>query len=411
MKLETMLAPALVLSVLLAAAPPPPGKEKGERDVTLAQQVGVETQAEPAERPKERGVEGLAIPLVSYTSDLGFGYGAVGGMYIYAPGYAPYRHAIGAQAFITSRGVHNHFLRYDGPRLLGGARVEGRLEYRRELLSPFYGAGNLSAPDFTGDMSDERFNYERLSPGIWTRVRFSPLGEEHPLEPWVGYHYRLVQVSSYEGSILAEQRPVGIEGGSNGQLLAGVLWDTRSDEVNPATGGLEEVALRLAATPTGSRFQFGGVTLVERRFFSFSPRLVVAQRLTLDYLFGDVPFFELANIGGSTGAEGLGGMSSVRGVPRNRFVGNVKLLSNTELRYRAFDFRFLGQNLTAGGLLFFDVGRVWHPTEDDGGLGAWHPGVGAGLRVARRAAVLRLDYALSTETLRQGLYISVGQMF
>jgi hypothetical protein len=40
-----------------------------------------------------------------------------------------------------------------------------------------------------------------------------------------------------------------------------------------------------------------------------------------------------------------------------------------------------------------------------------HPGLGAGVRLARRAAVLRFDYALATETWRQGVYVTFGHMF
>ena len=55
-----------------------------------------------------------------------FGYGAVGGVYVYSPGKRPFAHAISAQTFFTTRGVQNHFLRYDGPELFGNVRVEAR---------------------------------------------------------------------------------------------------------------------------------------------------------------------------------------------------------------------------------------------------------------------------------------------
>src|SRR5689334_13028154 len=79
---------------------------------------------------KERGFDAIALPLVSYNSDLGLGLGAVGGMYLYAPGYRPYRHGIALQAFITTRGVQNHWIRYDGPNLFSGLRFELRAEFR-----------------------------------------------------------------------------------------------------------------------------------------------------------------------------------------------------------------------------------------------------------------------------------------
>jgi outer membrane translocation and assembly module TamA len=64
-----------------------------------------------------------------------------------------------------------------------------------------------------------------------------------------------------------------------------------------------------------------------------------------------------------------------------------------------------------GAAAFFDVGRVWHPGVADGPWHQWHPGVGAGLRVARRAAVIRVDWAMSTETGGQRFYMNFGHMF
>ena len=109
--------------------------------------------------------------------------------------------------------------------------------------------------------------------------------------------------------------------------------------------------------------------------------------------------------------EGVGGMSSVRGIERNRFAGNIKAFSNSELRFHAFDMKILGQVMKLGAVGFVDVGRVWHPGVEDGAWHQWHPGVGVGLRLARRAAVLRLDYATSTEEGGQRLYMNFGHMF
>ena len=65
-------------------------------------------------------MDGIALPLLSFSSDQGFGYGAVGGMYLYGDGTkTPYAHALSAQVFFSSRGAMNHYLRYDGPQLLG----------------------------------------------------------------------------------------------------------------------------------------------------------------------------------------------------------------------------------------------------------------------------------------------------
>jgi outer membrane protein assembly factor BamA len=365
----------------------------------------------PEPTTKEGGVDAIALPLVSFNSDLGFTYGAVGSVYIYGDGRVPYQHAVGAQVLFSSRGLQGHYVRYDGPRLLGPLRVEARFDYYRESRSPFYGAGNRSAPDFTGDEADERYNYTRGSPGAFLRLRGHPFGDEHPLQAYVGYAWRHTSVSPYRTSMLAQVNPVGIDGGTTSQLLFGALWDTRDSESDPTTGGVEELSVRASGYSTGSRYQYAGLTLSERRYFRLSSRLVFAQRLTLDMLFGEVPFFEWPTTGGISTPEGVGGMSSVRGIERNRFAGNIKVFSNSELRVHAAELMAFGQPVRLGAAAFFDVGRVWHPGVTDGQWHEWHPGVGAGLRIARRAAVVRVDYAFSTETGGQRFYLNFGQMF
>ena len=356
-------------------------------------------------------MDAVVLPLVSFNSDMGFTYGGVAGAYLYAPGHEPYQHALAVQALFTTRGQQNHYLRYDGPRLIGPLRLELRLEYRRELRSPFYGPGNVSAPDFRGNENEERFNYVKNAPGAWFRLRGRPWGDTHPFQSYVGYSWRYTDVDPFETSMLRELRPVGLEGGATGQLMAGMLWDTRDNEADPTRGGVEELALRMSARPTGSRYQYAGVTLSEKRYWQLGSRFVLAQRVTLDMLFGDVPFFEWVNTGGVNVSEGIGGMSSVRGIERNRFAGNVKLFTNTELRYKAFDFSLFKAPVTIGGVAFMDLGRVWHPGVEDGPWWMVHPGLGAGLRATRRAAVARVDWAVSPETGRQRFYVTFGHMF
>jgi hypothetical protein len=368
--------------------------------------------ADEAPPRKEKGVDAIGVPLLSYNSDLGVGIGAVGGSYVYSPGYRPYRHGIAVQAFFTTLGVQNHWLRYDGPRLLGSARVEARIEYKRELYSPYYGPGNLSSPQFEGNLQDRQFHFDKLAPAAWVRLRTKPLGEDSSFQPYVGYGYRYTRVSTYDESLLTRERPRGAEGGPTGQAVFGLLWDTRDDESDTTRGGAEEISFRLAADPTGSAYDYVGVTVSERRFFQLgSPRLVLGLRGAVDVLTGDVPFFEWSSIGGLAGGEGIGGMSSVRGVFRNRYGGNYKAYVNSELRFYPWEFPLWGQPVKVGGLAFVDLGRVWHPGTENGRWNDWHPGAGAGLRLARRAAVIRVDYGVALEDWRQGLYVTFGHMF
>src|SRR5690606_27819312 len=216
---------------------------------------------DPDAEPKRHRIEGLAVPLISYSTDFGVGYGGTGGMYVYHPDYYPFRWALSAQAYWTTRSIQNHYIRLDAPQLIGDARIEARGEYRRELLSPYFGLGNASAPGFSGNLADPRVNYARTFPGGWVRARYRPFGLKHPFEPWISYGFNLFDVAPIAGSVLEQDQPRGIEGGRDGQLSIGMSWDTRDDQHATTRGGSEEIALRAAGRLTFGDYGYVGVTL------------------------------------------------------------------------------------------------------------------------------------------------------
>ena len=362
-------------------------------------------------KEREHGVDALGLPLVSFNSDTGIGYGAAGGAFFYAPGFFPFRAGLSAQVFFTSKGQQNHFLQLDFPKLFAGLRTEGRFEFRRDLFEPYYGAGNQSSPGANIDTHLKQFSYDRIRPAAFVRFRARPFGPQHPLQPYFGLRVQTNVVRTYENSLLAAQQPLGISGGFNNQLVLGALWDTRDDENDTHRGGMEEVVVRVSDRSLGSRYRYVGFHLEERRFVPVGRRLVVAERVAFDALVGAVPFYEWIQFGGISDAEGLGGLSSVRGVPLDRYGGNLKAFSNTELRFEFLGFPLLGVRTTLGGLATFDFGRTWQPGLAAGPWYAWHSAAGGGLRLARRAAVVRFDWAVALDDGRQALYVAFGQLF
>ncbi|HCF62630.1 MAG TPA: hypothetical protein DFS52_32160, partial [Myxococcales bacterium] len=168
---------------------------------------GVAADEPPVGPPQpERRFDALAIPLVAYNTDEGFGLGLVGGAYLYRRGVEPYAHAVAAEVFFTTGGIQSHFLRYDGPDFLGSSlRLEGRLSYRAERFDPFYGLGNASSPDLAVELRTPAFSYRSRRAGGWARVR---LGRERSNpRPYAGYEFDYTIVHPYPGSALAQQAP------------------------------------------------------------------------------------------------------------------------------------------------------------------------------------------------------------
>jgi hemolysin activation/secretion protein len=139
----------------------------------------------------------------------------------------------------------------------------------------------------------------------------------------------------------------------------------------------------------------------------------LAMRVVGDWMFGNVPFYELARFDDTFA---IGGTTGVRGVPAQRYYGKLKAFGNLELRLEVVSFRALGKPLTLGLVPFVDAGRLWadthaHPELDGRGVGLKY-GYGGGLRVQSGSSfVIRLDVAASPDASPVGGYFSAGQMF
>jgi len=83
----------------------------------------------------------------------------------------------------------------------------------------------------------------------------------------------------------------------------------------------------------------------------------------------DVPFYYqgqviVSELRGSS-SEGLGGSKTLRGLLRNRVVGDGFLYGNAELRWKKVRFRFINQNVYLGTNHLGDAGMVTSPVTVD----------------------------------------------
>jgi hypothetical protein len=116
---------------------------------------GIMSDADFAAKREGRYVTGL--PLVNYSSDTGFGYGAR--IYLFNNGSrndpafreTPYESQLFVQYFATTGGWQYHYLDADFPRIAGSAfRARGWLAYEKNTSRNFYGIGEASLHGFPG---------------------------------------------------------------------------------------------------------------------------------------------------------------------------------------------------------------------------------------------------------------------
>jgi hypothetical protein len=135
----------------------------------------------------------------------------------------------------------------------------------------------------------------------------------------------------------------------------------------------------------------------------------------IDAPFGQIPFWELSE---------LGGQDTMRGFFPHRFLGKARLLLNGELRFKLVDFDFFDLwRVQLDGVAFGDGGRVFiddddlsdefHVDEDLIGriLDDFQYSYGGGLRIALSdALVARIDVGFSDEETAL-VYLAFGHTF
>ena len=430
--LPRLIAPLLLLGLSWstpALAADPLNSNSRPEDDSRPSIVAPPDASHPDEEPEHTEVN--LVPVVGGSTDLGFGGGYFAGIARIKKGKDPYLWNIDSSGLITfkysqSAGFtvpyQDLYARLTVPRLFGSPlRLELRPSYTWESID-YFGMGNASKGDAADNANPERRKYQRGHPQFDVDVRTKLV--DH-LVARLGFRYIYNAIRIADDSTLADdqrngsaevKRLIGETRSHSVALLKyGLQWDTRDNETSAHRGSFDALDLKLSPGGTPEfPYRYGEATLNLRAFVSLgTPRVVLAMRAVGDWMFGDVPFYELARFDDTFA---LGGSTGVRGVPAQRYYGKLKAFGNVELRLEALSFRAFGKALRLGVVPFFDAGRLWadssaQPELDGRGIGLKY-GAGGGLRLQSGSSfVIRLDVAGSPDATPVSGYFSAGQMF
>jgi outer membrane protein assembly factor BamA len=362
---------------------------------------GQEGQKEVKEKKVKTGWKfGGALPAISYDSDLGFQYGALAEFFNYGdgsiyPGYIDHIYIEGSR-YTKGSGVYR--LMYESTHLIPGVELTTDLSYLPDQGSQFYGFNGYLAV-FKKDWMDN----DLASPPYRTRMfyryernqfRFKndftgKLSGEH-IKWSAGFAFNNFIVSSVdidklnkgkdnadklpsvtdEPGLFERYKTLGLisndeaNGGWVNTVKAGIVWDSRDNRPNPMKGIWTELGVEAAPTFIGNNWGFSKFYITHRQYFTLVENdLALVYRLGYQTtLSGKVPFFYQSQVITSrlTGyiSEGLGGNMTLRGVMRNRVIGDGFFLGNVELRWKPIYFRFLKQDCYLGLDAFYDFGIV-----------------------------------------------------
>jgi outer membrane protein assembly factor BamA len=364
------------------------------------------------------------LPSIGYDADEGFGYGAFAEVYRHGDGLRPYVWTVQPSVDISTRGRRDVTLFFDSPHLLpGGWRLDAFLGSERHLATPYFGIGNATAydPSIEGEDGPSPYYYRfgRVRQrGTVTLQR--PLGAAgiRVLFGAGASHNTLDETPFDRGTtLLAEQLATTgatLPGGWSNHVRAGLIRDTRDRELGATRGSWSDLLVQRIDPTLGSDYAYTRWTLTDRRYQPLGgDRLVLANRFLLQGVSGDAPFYDLSIVQTSfKQQEGLGGAKTLRGLPKNRYVGEGLFLWNTEVRWRVVEAELRGTPVHVVLSAFVDQGRVWErePVLEEV-VTDLHRGVGGGVRLGMRSNfVVAVDVGHSAEAAAP-VYIGLGYLF
>lgn len=220
-------------------------------------------------------------------------------------------------------------------------------------------------------------------------------------------------------------------GGQSTLFKTGIVFDSRDNEPNPMKGIWTELLLLMDPGIFGNNsYSYGKFAFTHRQYFTLLPeKLSFAYRLSYQgRLYGNTPVYMLPFIfsaGRYDDRNGLGGSKTIRGILRNRVVGEDMAYGNFELRWKFYQGVVFKQNIYLALSAFTDMGMVTRDypvnTENVSEQQLFpdvnekiHQSIGGGFRIAlNENFIIAVDYgkALDSRDGDSGLYINLNWLF
>jgi len=423
-------------------------------------------------KKEEKVKTGFSIgpfPVVGYDTDIGFKYGALANLYWYGDGsrYPQYNHFVFLEWSRTTKGNGINQITYESDRLIPGIRSLFEVSYLTEKSLDFLGFNGYQA---VYDMDYENsYDSEELANRLFYRHSRKLLRIKGDFQgKIIGQKLRWLGGIAYYGSkidsvdvsdlnegkdddLLSQNSLYGsyvdwglikedqAKGGNHTILKGGLVYDTRDNEPLPFTGVWTEVQLHYAPSfLSNTDYGYGRFIFTHRQYFTLIPEWMnVAYRLSYQgKMGGEMPFYMMPFMFQSAPKltrDGVGGSKTVRGVTRNRIVGDGFAFGNIELRGKILRTTLFNQNFYIALSAFVDAGMVTQKYDFDySGMPdvlpddlpdqildldakeVPHLGFGGGIHLAlNQNFIVTVDYGMAAKKSDgdSGLYVNLNFLF
>ena len=409
-----------------------------------------------------------AIPAISFDTDQGFQYGAAVNFYNFGDGstFPKYKHSLYFEISRFTKGSGIYRFYYDSESLIPGIQVTTDLSYLPDQAYDFYGFNGYESvlnknwekqgnQDYKTRMfykyQQKLFRFKTDLQGKFKGSHFGWIAGFNLLN----YSSSSVDINKLnKGKSEADKLPPVTEqpglyekyiqwglinqkeanGGFIPEIKGGIVYDTRDNKPNPMKGMWTEAVIAVVPKFLGAESGFSKFSFTHRQYFTIVKEdLSFAYRVNLQQTIGGtVPFYYepqiISSVLTGSSSTGLGGAKNLRGVRRNRIVGDGYVLGNLEMRWKFARRRFINQDFYMGLNTFVDFGQVIKkiPTNTSNvpetelaadfnkGAEKLHTGYGAGLRlVMNYNFVMAIDYGIAAQSQDgdSGIYIGLNYLF
>ena len=407
-----------------------------------------------AEQPIKKGFGFGALPAVSFDSDLGFQYGALVNLYHYGDGsrFPKYDHSMYFELSTYTKGTTIARFRYDSERLIPKVRTTMDISYVTDLMSDFYGFnGYQSKYDPELVTKSNRLFYKNEKDMFRAKADFQGYFGDSKFG-WVAgytfYHFKMDSVNNtklgiaYGGETLFEKykrwgfiNSLEAPGGSINYLKIGLKYDSRDQLACPMKGVFTEAVIQTAPKLLNQTFPHTKLAVIHRQYFTLAKDFSFAYRLDYQMTLGNnyVPYYAqpllITSFLIAATNQGLGGKSSIRGILRNRVIGDNVGFGNFEFRYKFLHFEMFKQNFYLGTNVFFDSGIILKPIDlnlatvsaddkaayfKDYSAGKFHSAAGIGLKIGwNENFIISADFgkAFDKQDGNTGFYLGLNYLF
>ncbi|MFT5834025.1 MAG: hypothetical protein ACI97N_001656 [Cognaticolwellia sp.] len=348
------------------------------------------------------------LPLIFYTPETSLALG-IGGTYSFRFKNEP--ETSRPSQFVTglSYTLENQILSYLSFQLFKNDeqyKIYGEIGYYRYFFY-FYGVGNEE--DVLYEEENERYYAYREPYEVnFPRIKLNALREVSPnlyvgLQGWYD-NQNFVGVDDTSGmGRLEDEFLTGSKGGVIAQLGVVSNYDDRNSVFYPTKGHLIELLATFNSTALGSDFNFQRYAFDAAKYITFKEKHTIALHATGDFIFGDPPFFQIAE---------LGGTKRMRGYFQGRYRDNNALIIQAEYRVPILE------NIITSGffkdrfkvVVFGSLGNV-APTISDFDFSNTRYAYGAGFRfrLTDDGINLRFDYGRTPQG--GNFYVTFNEAF